>query len=234
LTDPKLEVLGDAEAAAARGAALIAERLRAAVAERGAATLAVSGARTPTRMLARLAQESLPWRSINLFQVDERVAADGDPNRNATQARSALGEQVERYPQQFHWMPVTAADLEAAARRYEATLARVAGTPPILDLVHLGLGSDGHTASIFPGEALDEGHDIGVTAPHHGHRRMTLTVPLINRARSILWLATGREKAPALARLLRGDADLVASRIARHSAVIVADAAAATLTRPLA
>jgi 6-phosphogluconolactonase len=233
LTDPKLEVFADPEAAAARGAALIAEGLRAAVAERGAATLAVSGARTPARMLERLAHELLPWRNINLFQVDDRVAADGDPNRNATQASSALGEQVERYPQQFHWMPVTAADLGAAARRYEATLARVAGTPPILDLVHLGLGSDGHTASIFPGEALDERHDVGVTAPHHGHRRMTLTVPLINRARSILWVVTGREKAPALARLLRGDADLVASRIARHTAVIVADAAAA-LTRPLA
>jgi 6-phosphogluconolactonase len=216
-----------AEAAAVQGAALISTQLRAAVAERGTATFAVSGGRTPVPMLERLATESLPWQKISCFQVDERVAPDGDPGRNATQVRFALEEQVARYPKQFHWMPVTAADLAAGARRYEATLIGACGNPPMLDVVHLGLGDDGHTASVFPGETLDEHHAVAVTAAHMGHRRMTLTIPLINHARSILWLVTGSQKAAALAGLLRGDPNLVASRIRRTSAAIVADAAAA-------
>jgi 6-phosphogluconolactonase len=231
LTEPRLEVFADPEAAATRGAALIAERLCAAIAERGTATFAVSGGSTPARMLERLAGESLPWASIDLFQADERVAPDGDSSRNATQIRSALGAQVERYPEQFYWMPVTAADLAAGAQQYAAALIRAAGRPPVLDIVHLGLGADGHTASIFASDVLDERDGVAVTPAHDGRRRMTLTTPLINRARSILWLVTGPDKAPALARLLSGDADLVASRIARYSAVIVADAAAAALTR---
>jgi 6-phosphogluconolactonase len=182
-------------------------------------------------MFERLADEPLPWDKIHLFQVDERVAPDGESSRNATQIRSALGAQVERHPEQFHWMPVTAADLVSGARQYEAELVRAVGSPPVLDAVHLGLGIDGHTASIFASDVLDERHDVAVTPAHDRWRRMTLTTPLINRARSIVWFITGADKAPTLARLLSGDSDLVASRIARHSAVIVADAAAAALTR---
>jgi 6-phosphogluconolactonase len=232
LTEPRLEVFADPEAASARCAVLIAERLRAAVADRGTATLAVSRGGPPSRMFERLADEPLPWERAHLFQVDERVAPDGDPSRNATQLRSTLRAQVERHPEQFHWMPVTAADLAAGARQYEAALIRAGGSPPVLDSVHLGLGVDGHTASIFASDVLDERHDVAVTAAHDGWRRMTLTAPLINRARLILWLVTGPDKAPALKRLVSGDPALVASRIARHSAVIVADAAAAALTRP--
>ena len=228
LTEPRVEVFADPEAAAARAAALIGERLCAAVAERGAATFAVSGGRTPGRMLELLAAEALPWGTIELFQVDERIAPDGDSSRNATQIRSALGERIERYPEQFHWMPVTAADLVAGARQYEAALTRAAGRPPVLDVVHLGLGVDGHTASIFASDALDERHDVAVTAVRLGHSRMTLTVPMLNRARSILWLVTGRDKSAALARLLRADSELVASRVRRAAAVIFADALAAT------
>jgi 6-phosphogluconolactonase len=228
LTELRLERLTDAEATAVRGAAFIAERLRAALAERGTATFAVSGGRTPVRTLERLAAESIPWEKVDVFQVDERVAPDGDADRNATQIRSALSEQVERYPRQFHWMPVTANDLTVGARSYEAELIRSAGTPPTFDLIHLGLGADGHTASIFPGDVLDERHNVAVTAAHLGRRRMTLTVPLINRARSILWIVTGRDKAGALARLLQADPDLIASRIRRTSAVILADALAST------
>jgi 6-phosphogluconolactonase len=231
LTEPRLEVFDDPEAAAARGAALIAGQLRAAVAERGVATFAVSRG---AFLFERLADERVPWERIHLFQVDERVAPDGDSSRNATQIRSALGAQVERHPERFHWMPVTAADLTAGARQYEAALICAVGSPPVLDAVHLGLGVDGHTASIFASDADDERHDVAVTPAHDGRRRMTLTMPLINRARSILWLVTGPDKAPALAHLLSGNPDLVATRIARHSAVIVADATAAAFTRRLA
>jgi 6-phosphogluconolactonase len=227
LTEPKLEILASADAAAERAAHLIATALRAAVATQGAATLALSGGRTPASMLEHLARALLPWEKIAVFQVDERVAPDGDPDRNASQIRLALAAYAERYPERFHWMPVMAADLAAGARKYEAALVAAAGNPPILDVVHLGLGTDGHTASIFPDADLDESRDVAVSGKHLGRRRMTLTIPIINRARSLVWLVTGRDKAPALARLLRAEPGLVASRIRRTSAVIVADTTAA-------
>ena len=227
--DPELAVVDDAAAAAAQGAALIGAQLRAGVAERGRAALAVSGGRTPQRMFEILAREPLPWERIDVLQVDERVVPDGHAERNATQAGAAFAGPMARHPQSFHWMPVADADLDAAAARYAATLHTVAGREPLLDVVHLGLGADGHTASIFPGSALaDETRvDVAATGEHLGRRRMTLTLPVINRARLILWVVTGADKCDALARLLAGDPSLVASRVRRRGAVIVADLEAA-------
>jgi 6-phosphogluconolactonase len=224
LTGQHIEVLDTADAAAARAAHLIAVELRDAVAERGNATLALSGGRTPGHMLPKLAREALPWENIHIFQVDERVAPDGDADRNDTQIREAFVAQIERRPERFHRMPVTMPDLDAAAREYASALRAAAGAPPILDVVHLGLGADGHTASIFPRVVLDEGRDVAVTVTHASRRRMTLTIPIINRARSIVWLVTGPDKAKALARLLRAEPGLVATRVRRTSAAIVADA----------
>lgn len=223
LTEHRLEVLETADAAAERAAHLIAAELRDAVAERGNATLALSGGRTPGQMLPKLARQNLPWESVHIFQVDERVAPDGDPDRNYTQLRDAFATQVERYPERIHRMPVTTPDLDAAAREYATALRSAAGTPPILDVVHLGLGVDGHTASIFPRAVLDEGRDVAITVTHASRRRMTLTIPIINRARSIVWLVTGRDKAKALERLMRAEPGLVATRVRRTSAAIVAD-----------
>lgn len=225
----KLEVLPDADSAARRAAAHLAAAARAAAAARGRVAIAVSGGRTPQQMLRRLADEDLPWPLIHLFQVDERVAPAGDPERNLTHLRANLLSRAPLRPERIHAMPVESLDLEAAAARYADALREVAGTLPALDLVHLGLGADGHTASLFPGDpALVAELDVALTGDHGGRRRMTLTYSALNRAREILWLVTGSEKAGALARLRAGDTSLPAGRVRRECARVFADAAAAS------
>lgn len=225
----RVEVLPSAEAVAGRAAALIAQEARAAVEARGRFLVATSGGTTPWRMLDLLADEDVPWPLVQLFQVDERVAPADDPARNLGRLRASLLSKVRLAPEQVHAMPVEEADLAAAARRYARTLRELAGNPPVLDLVHLGLGADGHTASLVPGDPVLElsGADVGVTGPYEGHRRMTLTYPAIDRARLVLFVVTGPEKAQALARLCRGDRSIPAGRVAAGRALVLADAAAA-------
>lgn len=224
----RLDTLDDTDAVAASGAAYIRETLLRAVDLRGRATLAVSGGKTPFPMLRRLAAQDLPWARIDVIQVDERVAPDGDADRNATHLWQAFGALLPKHEDRFHIMPVTASDLTAGAERYARLLRGLAGSPPAIDLVELGLGEDGHTASLFPGDAVlgASDADVAVTAEHAGHRRMTLTLATLNGARSVLWVVTGAEKREVLGRLLRGDPTLVASRIRRDSARVFADAAA--------
>jgi 6-phosphogluconolactonase len=231
--DAKLEVLADADAAAIAAAKLIARDARAAVAARGRFIMAVSGGHSPWVMLKALAAEPLPWPSVEVVQVDERIAPAGDPDRNLTHLRASLAQAPLR-PEQIHAMPVEARDLSAAAEAYAATLRELAGTPPVLDLVHLGLGPDGHTASLVPGDqVLDVAAvDVALTGVYQGRRRMTLTYPAIDRARRILWLVTGADKNAMLARLLRGDRSIPAGRIRRAEAVVIADRAAAGAAKP--
>ena len=224
----RLEILEDAAAVARRAASLIEERLRNAVIERGKATFAVSGGRTPASMLRALAREDLAWEHLDLFQVDERAAPRGHPERNAAAIRSAFATRLELHPERFHWMPVEQPDLAAGARAYEDTLRSIAGQPAVLDLVQLGLGEDGHTASIFPAApAQDAATDVTLAAAHGGWRRMTLTMPAINRARFIVWVVTGSAKREVLGGLLAGDPGLVASRVRRTDVAIIADPDAA-------
>src|SRR5204863_824942 len=138
----------DAGAVARRAAALVAAEARAAVAARGRFLAAVSGGHTPWQMLRNLADEEVPWEGVHVVQVDERVAPAGDPDRNLTHLRESLLARTPLRPEQVHAMPVEDADLEAAAARYARTLQTIAGPEPVLDLVHLGLGPDGHTASL--------------------------------------------------------------------------------------
>jgi 6-phosphogluconolactonase len=215
---PALEVVADGEAVAERGAALIAEWLRAQLATADCATVAVSGGHTPRRMFERLATRGLPWSRLALFQVDERFAPRGDPERNATQIAAAFATELRAEPHSFHWMPVEDTDAGAAARRYAAALEAAAGTPPALDVVHLGLGADGHTASLFPGAPLDYAELVAVTGPHLGHLRMTLTLAALNAARHIVWLVAGADKRATLAALLAGEPHVVASRVRRSGA----------------
>jgi 6-phosphogluconolactonase len=223
-----LEVYDDAALASGRAAAFIAVAARQAIEQRGRFLFALSGGNTPRRMLRILATEAIDWHNVHLAQVDERVAPLGSPDRNLTQLRDTLIARVPLPAGQVHAMPVEDADLAAAAARYGQLLDRLAGSPPFLDLVHLGLGADGHTASLVPGDAALEVSraDVGVTAPYNGRRRMTLTFPIINRARRVLWLVTGADKAEALARLVHGDLSIPASRISRKSALLLADRAA--------
>jgi 6-phosphogluconolactonase len=225
---PALEVLDDADAVARRAAQWLAVRLHEAAAARGRAALAISGGRTAPRALAYAAQLDARWQDVDVLQVDERIAPAAHEDRNAVAQRAAFGRLVERHPQRFHWMPVESADPAAAAEKYAREIEAVTGPPLILDVVHLGIGEDGHTASLFPDSPeLDSSATVAATGARRGRRRMTMTFPLINRARRILWIITGTHKQDALARLLRADPTLVASRVRRTDATVLADADAA-------
>ena len=225
----KIEALTDADAVARAGAAVTAEEARVAVAARGRFIVAFSGGHTPWKMLRTLADEKMPWRSVHVVQVDERLAPAGDPDRNLTHLRESLLAHCPLRAEQVHAMPVESDDLEAASRRYALALEDIAGVPAVLDLVHLGLGPDGHTASLVPGDPVLDvtGADVALTGVYQGLRRMTLTYPVLNRARSIVWLITGREKAEMLARVCRGDRSIPAGRIDQHQALVLADHEAA-------
>jgi 6-phosphogluconolactonase len=223
------EVLKDADFVAQAAAAIIAADARAAVAARGIFSFAVSGGRTPWIMLRALAGEDVPWADVHVFQIDERVAPAGDSDRNLTHLQESLLQHAPLRAKQIHAMPVEVADLEAAAARYALTLSEFAGSPPVLDLAHLGLGPDGHTASLVPGDSVLEvaDRDVALTGVYQGRRRMTLTFPAINRARRILWVVTGSEKVEMLRRLREGDVSIPAGRVRRDQALLLADRAAA-------
>lgn len=224
-----LEVLADADAVARRGAALIAAEARAAVSARGRLVMAVSGGHTPWIMLRALAGENVPWQHVYVAQVDERVAPAGNSDRNLTHLRESLLAHAPLPPEQIFAMPVEEADLQAAAVSYALRLQDYAGSPPVLDLVHLGLGPDGHTASLVPGDPVLDitDTDVALTEEYMGRRRMTLTYSIINRSRRILWLVTGGEKVGMLGRLRAGDTSIPAGRVRRDQALILADRAAA-------
>jgi 6-phosphogluconolactonase len=228
----KLEVFDDPDSVARAAAAKIALDARADIAARGRFTFAVSGGHTPWIMLRELANEDIPWANMQIFQVDERVAPEGHPDRNLTHLRESL-LRAPIHSEQIHAMAVESPDLEAAATQYGLDLRNAAGSPPVIDLVHLGLGPDGHTASLVPGDAVLNitAADVALTGIYQGRRRMTLTYPALNRALRVLWVVTGSEKTEMLHRLLDGDVSIPAGRVRREQAVILADRAAAG--RPL-
>ncbi len=217
---PRVDVSPDVLTAAAAAAAEISGQAQAAVGDRGSFTLAVSGGRSPWPMLAGLAAHSVPWERTTVFQVDERIAAADDPSRNLTGLLSALPSAGAL---RVVSMPVEAGDLDSACAQYATAL------PATLDLIHLGLGADGHTASLVPGDPVLDVHDLDValTGQYQDRRRMTLTYPRIARARAILWLVTGADKGWALARLLDRDPEIPAGRVANPTQVLFCDAAAA-------
>jgi 6-phosphogluconolactonase len=224
----EIKILASTEAVSREGAAIIAAEARAAIAARGRFILAVSGGHAPWLMLRDLTDEDVPWNGVHLAQVDERVAPAGHPDRNLTHLRESLLEHAPLRPEQVYPMPVEASDLGAAASRYAQTLRGIAGSPPLFDLIHLGLGPDGHTASLVPGDPVLDviDADVALTAVYQGRRRMTLTYPMINRSRRILWLVTGNDKVGMLTRLRDGDSSIPAGRIVRDNACVIADRAA--------
>jgi 6-phosphogluconolactonase len=209
-----VEVLPDEEAVARRAAGLICERVRAGVEERGSFSLALSGGRSPARMLEFLHEElDVPWEAVDVYQVDERIAPGNHPDRNLALLEAMLPDA------RIHAMPVEDEDLGAAALRYAAVL------PDRLDLVHLGLGPDGHTASLVPncGALRVRDRDVAISREYNGLRRMTLTYPAIDRAREALWVVTGEDKAEALAQLLSGDGDIPAVRVRTPIQTVLTD-----------
>jgi 6-phosphogluconolactonase len=223
------EVHATPEAAARAAAAHLARALRAAVRERGRCSLALSGGRTAAAMLRALAAENVPWSQLDLFQVDEREAPPRDADRNWTGLEAELLRRVPLAPGRAHPVPAGAGLApEEAARRYAVDLEARAGRPPALDALHLGLGADGHTASLFPGDPALDVRDAwaAATCAHGGRRRVTLTFPALDAARCVVWLVVGAEKRDALARLRAGDTAIPAGRVARARALLVCDAAA--------
>jgi len=213
-------ISGDSAGAEQAAAAFIAECLRQAVKERGLATFAVSGGRSPWGMFERLADESVEWDRVHVLQVDERVVPLDDDARNWSHFLE--GSLAERIPKQNrHPMPVEE-DAELAVGRYSATLIQWAGVPPQLDVVHLGIGEDGHTASLFADDVLlqDRRHWVGVSRVYEGHRRLTLTLPVLNSARVIAWFVIGAGRREVLERLRRGDESIAASHVQRGKAVV--------------
>jgi len=223
-----VEIFNNADSVARAAASAIALEARNAVAARGRFTMAVSGGKAPWEMLRALANEDVPWKDVHVFQIDERIAPPGDPDRNLTHLRESLLEHAPLPPNQIYAMPVESSDLQAAAVEYAETLSRIAGSPAVLDLAHLGMGPDGHTASLVPDDPVlnVSDADVALTGIYMGRRRMTLTFPIINRSRRILWLITGSEKVPMFARLREADPTIPAGRISQTQALIMADRAA--------
>jgi 6-phosphogluconolactonase len=227
----RLEVAATAVEASRLAARLAADALRDAIAVRARASIAVSGGATPARMLEYLAGEALPWESVDLFQVDERRVAADSAERNLRGLVAAFGRAGNERVR-IHAIPVELAEPGDAARNYAGTIERVLGTHGALDVVHLGLGGDGHTASLVPGDpALDSTADVAVCREYAGAQRLTLTFRTLDRARLRIWLVTGEGKQRVLARLIAADPELVATRVRRDNSVVVADAAAAAVAR---
>ena len=221
-----VEVRRTGDDVAAAAAAHLAAQTRAAVSGHGVFCVALSGGRTPWRMLEHLIGLDLPWNGVHVFQVDEREAPDGHADRNATRLAAILGR--SGLPEaNLHLMPVTDEDPGRAGDAYARTIARH-GRDGRLDLVQLGLGEDGHTASLVPGDpalgVVDR--DVTMAGPYRGRRRMTLTYPALHRAAERMWVVTGASKAAMLARLRAGDATIPAGRVSQRAAIVFADEAA--------
>ena len=224
----KTELFSSADEVAERAAAYLEQLIRETLAHKNSFSMAISGGRTPWQMLKILSKAALPWTRVNLFQVDERVAPDGHADRNLTQlfqaiAGSPLVTRLHIFP-----MPVTAEDLDAAAGDYAELIHEITEGEG-LDLIHLGMGSDGHTASLVPGDAVLEVQDHGVACTqdlYQGRIRMTLTYPLLNSAKRILWIVTGSEKQEMVQRLLQKDASIPAGSVNQANAILFVDQAA--------
>jgi 6-phosphogluconolactonase len=225
----QIELIAEQGVLAQRGAELIAQAARDSIGKRGKFLFAVSGGAAPWIMFEALSKQKVEWDKVHLFQVDERAAPDDDDDRNYKHLRETLIDRVPLPPGNAHPMPVTQTDLASAAAQYAAELRQVAGANPVLDLVHLGLGPDGHTASLVPGDPVLEvnDRDVAITGPYQNRKRMTLTYPMINRAAKILWLVTGASKANPLGQMLAGDRSIPAGRIEQSRAILLADPPAA-------
>jgi 6-phosphogluconolactonase len=224
----KIDILDDEPAVARSGAAILAGEIRDAVGARGRCVLAVSGGHTPWVMYRDLVGQDVPWPKLQIVQVDERIAPHGDPDRNFTHLQESLASAPLR-PEQILPMPVESPDPEAAAAQYAQTLQKVAGPDTVIDVIHLGLGPDGHTASLVPGDPVlgVNNRDVAITGIYQARRRMTLTYPAINRARRIVWVVTGAEKAGPLLKLRNADPSIPAGRVIQNNAIVIADRPAA-------
>jgi 6-phosphogluconolactonase len=229
LSSMRIHVFPTPEIAAQRAADWLRTEIGHACAQRGRCLVALSGGRIVWRMLRDLRRLRVHWHDLQVFQVVERVVAENDERRHARQIADLLIAPAMLRATQFHPMPVERSNLEAGAEDYARLLSEHGGIPPVLDVVQLGIGADGHTASLVPGDRLLAAHDrdVGISIPYQGVARMTLAFRVLDAARHRLWLVTGADKAAALKKLWVGDTSVPAGRVVRESAFIFTDAAAA-------
>jgi 6-phosphogluconolactonase len=226
----KIHIEADADDLALEAAAWIGEQARRAISERQAFSLALSGGRGPHGLFEALAREKIAWERVHLFQVDERAAPLESPERNFRAIVALLVDRVSIPCEQLYPMPVAREDLQAAAADYAATLARVLGPGRVLDLVHLGLGEDGHTASLLPGDpAPESGAPVIVSMEYQGLRRLSLNYHVLSSARQRCWFVTGAAKSEVLPRAVDGDPGIPAGRIEREEAWFFVDQAAGAM-----
>lgn len=224
----EIRTFQSADEVAKEAAIYIADRIRENVARKGSFTMAISGGRTPWEMIKELAKEDLHWEKVFLFQVDERIAPDAHPDRNLTQLFKAIEGTKLVLRLNIFPMRVTADNLNEACEEYADHITRLTENGKF-DLIHLGLGTDGHTASLVPGDAVLAVQDktVAITGDtYQGRHRMTLTYPLINQAAKILWVITGAEKAEMLNRLLHQDPSIPAGKIDQHHAIVLTEESA--------
>jgi 6-phosphogluconolactonase len=242
----ELRIFPDPDRLAAAMARAVADALSAAVGARGAASIALSGGRTPRTLYERLARahrDAVPWARVHVYWGDERYVPPDDERSNYRMARETLLDHVPVPPAHIHRVPTESADPAATAAAYESTLRTHFGpVGPRFDLILLGLGDDGHTASLFPGSpALDERERwvVAATGSADPRVRVTLTLPAIAHAAAVHFLVTGGSKAQVLRRALVGPPDAracPASAVRPHDGTLIwwADEAAAALARPAA
>ena len=224
----QIEISSDADEAAGRAASLVFEAAQTVLGQKEHFTVAFSGGSTAPKLLNALARLPLPWERIQVYQVDERIAPPGDKARNLNALLEMSSPRGPLPTDNLHPMPVEMTPPEEAADAYEHRLQEQIGRPPVFDLVHLGLGADGHTASLVPDDPVLEvmSRDVAVSQTYQGFRRLTLTYPVLNRARRLVFLVTGAGKREALARLLAHDKSIPAGRLELDSAHIIVDEAA--------
>lgn len=252
---------------AGRAAEILGAAVADAITRRDRCLLAISGGSTPTPVFAELAQLDVDWPSVTILQVDERIVPLDSSSRNLMVQRNLLGHlgctwlplPVDdllalrgRPPtDQDHPRPITSETAGPILDEFAARLIDLAGDPPVLDVVHLGLGSDGHTASLLPGDPLvhELRRYVGLTGLYSGSpptttqaaaaldrgtmrpttQRVSLTRPVLDRARMVLWLVNGADKADVVRRLVDGDMSIPAGLVHAAHSVVVSDTDAAAL-----
>ena len=221
----KTEIFSSADQVAFEAAKYLEQRIKETLHVEKKFSMAISGGRTPWEMLKVLSQAELPWTRVNFFQVDERVAPDGHADRNLTQLYQSIAGSTMATTLQIFPMPVTAANLDSASQEYAESIHTITEGKG-LDLIHLGMGSDGHTASLVPSDGVLTINDREVACTEHayqGRKRMTLTYPLLNSAKHILWIVTGAEKREMVQRLLQQDASIPAGLVSQKNALLMVD-----------
>ena len=211
MTNKTVEILTDKSALVERAQDLILSRLQTAIESRGLFTIALAGGSTPKPLYEALSSQSLPWSKIHVFWGDERYVADTDKDSNQLMARQAWLDKVEIPEGNIYGVNTTSQDPEQDAKKYEARIQHFFGNAerfPAFDLILLGMGDDGHTASLFPHtEALKVRDRLIAVGNKDGQPRITFTIPLINRARCVMFLVAGENKRPALSEVFASQSD---------------------------